>query len=228
MPSEWRIDRGSPASDDTSHKDDDKPSSQIRGAKGPLMDSINYGTVLAMLQPQPAKLPSPEEVAAAAAEEMAAAASTLPLDLTLNPNFPSLFQSVVEAAGAAGPTHDEASDSDVGETPRRSKASQLGSNPPGVSTREAPGGATLNPSSAIADARELVERQRLAEGRITSLEGKLANGSSKEELQAVYAEMKRLSVRLTQKHFSTVYFTVKGYPACNTVQWFQIIVSATA
>ena len=178
MGSGWNLDQESPSRSDDTARDNAADKAKVDA-------KIDYGAVLQMLKPPksspaPPKIPSPEETAAAVADAMADAASKLPLDLTLNPNFPTLF-------GASLASEDSAL-----------------SSPHGAGSPEvAPSRLLLQTGSAAAstvagDAQHLAERQRQSEERIASLEGLLrSRGDSveREELRAVQTELKRLSVR---------------------------------
>ena len=176
---------GSPS---TSSDDTARDNAAAPAVSGKVDAVIDYGSVLQMLKPQPPKAspkaaPSHEETAAAVADAMADAASKLPLDLTLNPNFPTLFGASL-----------------VSEAPGLSPPSRAGS--PEVAPSRSLLEACEGTSSAISgDAqRQLSERQRQSEARIASLEALLHSSGGgeqvqREELRAVQAELKRLSVR---------------------------------
>lgn len=199
IPSGWNLDQGSPSNSDDTARDN------AIGSGGKIDANIDYSVVLQMLKPNPHKVvspsppasPSPEETAAAVADAMADAASKLPLDLTLNPNFPTLFgASMAPEESVVG----EASSSSRRLLPDAARRESEATSNAHLLLLDTNDTCETN-SSILGNSQHLYERQRKSEERIASLEGLLLHSGvshvGREELQAVQSELKKLSVRLS-------------------------------
>ena len=145
--------------------------------------------------PPPAKHLSPEEQAAATAEAMAQAASELPLDLTLNPNYPTLF-----SAAAASKMAAEAPFPGGGSAEAGVRAPVSGH--PARSADRAVAMISRSSDSLAEGSHVLLDRQRDMEDRIARLEARVLppGGPSgpadigRGDLRAVQEELKRVAV----------------------------------